>query len=143
MANQIGAGGAAPDGTAIQGGSVLGTAYARRLGLDLSTPALRGDLLRSWLTVTDRRLLFHRPKELAIRPTPGRLTEAMPRDGVRLHWFDVNALAVRNRVVHLVFPDGRHVLSATLLRATARRKPVSDEPRLLVEAFGPLAVHVA
>ena len=97
--------------------SALGTQYAKDRGLDLDNPKLRADLLASWMTVTDRRLLFHRPKQTSIRPTPGALIEAIDRAGVRLNWFDAKGYGLSNRVVHLEFPDGRHLVSATMLNA--------------------------
>lgn len=142
LANRIGTGSAHGDGTHRQGGSALATPYACRLGLDLTNPALRADLMNTWLTVTDHRLLFHRPKAMSIRPTPGALVDAIDRHGVLLHWFDAAGLGLSNRVVHLRFPDGRHLLSATMLKATLRRRPFDDEPFLLVDAFADAAVAV-
>lgn len=144
LANQIGTGRVSSGGTVHgSGSSALGTQYARDRGLDLDNPKLRADLLASWLTVTDRRLLFHRPKQTSIRPTPGDLIESIDRDGVRLHWFDAKGYGLSNRVFHFEFPDGRHLVAATMLKATMRRKPYNDEPFLLVEAFGDHAVEVA
>lgn len=128
--------------SAAQGGTVFAGAYARARGIDYADRRLRADLVASWCTVTPDRLVFHAPNQLAIRPKPGKLIEAMPRDGVELAWFDTSGPSLSNRVLHLQLPDGRHVLSATLLKATLRRKRYNDEPELFVEAFGPAARQV-
>lgn len=132
----VGTASASSDGTSKQSSSILGSAYAERLGVDFSDPTLRADLLSSWCTLTDRRLLFHGLKKMAVRPTPADLIDALPREGVVLRWFDVDGLALSNRAIHLEFPDGRRLLSATMLKATVRRKPFNDEPELFVSAFG-------
>jgi hypothetical protein len=132
----VGAAGSSVDGTHCQAGTVLGHPYAAALGLDLDNPALHGDLVNCWLTVTDRRLLFHRPKQTAVRPTPGELVDAMSREGVQLRWFDTGGFSMTSRVVHLELADGRHVLGAVGVKARLRRKPYNDEPFLLVAAFG-------
>lgn len=140
LANQIGTGSASSDGTARQSGSsALGTPYARERGIDLTDRRHRSDLLSSWCTLTDRRLLFHRPHPWKVRPTPGKLITEIPLDGVTVHYFDVTGLGLSNRVFHLDFPDGTRLLSATPLRATLRKKNYNDEPELFVEAFGTLA----
>ena len=144
LGNQLGTGRVSSGGAVHGSGSTaLGTPYAQAHGLDLDNPKLRADLLQSWMTVTDRRLLFHKPKQTSIRPTPGALIESIDRDGVLLHWFDVKGYGLSNRVIHLEFPDGRHLVSATMLKASLRRKPFNDEPFLLVEAFGVAATEVA
>ena len=141
--NQIGTGSAASDGSHRQSANTaLGTAYARRLGIDLDNPALRADLLSSWCTVTDRRIVFHRQKASAIRPTPGAFIEEHPLDGTTLHYFDAAGDALSNRVLHMTFPDGRQLISATMLKAAIRRKPYNDEPFLFVDAFGERATPV-
>lgn len=135
--NQIGTGSASSDGTARQSASsALGTAYARQLGLDLDNTLLRSHLLSSWCTLTDQRILFHRQKQMAIRPTPGELIEEQPIAETTLHYFDADGLGLSNRVLHFTFPDGTHLISATMLKATIRRTPFNDEPDLFVDAFG-------
>lgn len=141
--NQIGTGSAATDGTHRQSAnSALGTAYARRLGIDIDNPVLRADLLSSWCTVTDRRIVFHRQKATAIRPTPGAFIEDYPVDGTAVRYFDADGVGLSNRVLHLTFPDGRELISATMLKASIRRKPFNDEPFLFVDAFGEQATPV-
>ena len=144
LANQIGTGRVSSGGVVHgSGSSALGTQYAQDRGLDLDNPKLRADLLQSWMTVTDRRLLFHQPKQTSIRPTPGTLIESIDRGGIKLHWFDARGYGLSNRVIHLEFPDGRHLVSATMLKAALRRKTYNDEPFLLVDAFGHDADQVA
>jgi hypothetical protein len=141
--NQIGTGSASSDGSFRQSSSsALGTAYARRLGLDLDNPLLRAQLLSSWCTVTDQRILFHRQKATAIRPTPGAPIEELPIAGTTVHHFDAAGLGMTNKVLHLTFPDGTQLISATMLKATLRREPFNDEPFLLIEAFGERATLV-
>ncbi|MDW3216404.1 MAG: hypothetical protein R8G01_20605 [Ilumatobacteraceae bacterium] len=137
LANQIGASSASSDGSVrASTSSALGTPYARALGIDLTDPRHRSDLMSSWCTITDRRLLFHEPHPWNIRPTPGKLITELPRGGVTLHYFDVGGLGLSNRVIHLDFPDGTRLVSATMLKATLRKRNYTDEPDLFVEAFG-------
>lgn len=141
--NQIGTGSASSDGSMRgSGSSALGTAYARHLGLDLDDPRLRAALLSSWCTVTDRRIVFHRPKATAIRPTPGAFIEEHPLADTSLRYFDAAGLGLTNRVFHLSFADGTDLISATILKAQLRRKPYNDEPFLFVDAFGDRATEV-
>ena len=141
--NQIGTPTANSSGSISGGSSALGTPYAVRMGIDLNDPWLRHQLLASWCTLTETRMLFHKPKASAIRPTPGDLIEEHSRDGVRLSWFDNKGYALDNRVFHFDFPDGTRVLSAAILKAKLRRKPYNDEPFLLVRAFGDHATEVS
>ncbi len=119
-----------------------GTDYAARLGIDYSDPLLRSDLVASWGTVTPRRLVLHQQKQTAIRPRPGVFIEAIPIDGVVLRYFDAEGLGLSNRVLNLDFADGRRLLSATMLKATIRRKNFTAEPDLFVRAFGDRATEV-
>ena len=137
LSNQIGTGSASSDGSHRQSGSTaLGTPYAKERGIDLTDRRHRSDLMGAWCTLTDRRLLFHQPNPWKVRPTPGKLLTEMPRDGVTLHYFDVGGLGLSNRVIHLDFPDGTRLLSATMLKASLRKKNYNDEPELFVQAFG-------
>ena len=127
LSNQIGTGSASSDGSARSSGrTALGTPYAQSLGIDL----------------TDRRMLFHQPNPWRVRPTPGKLLTEIPLDGVTLRYFDVGGLGLSNRVIHLDFPDGTRLLSATILKASLRKKNYHDEPDLFVQAFGDRATPV-
>lgn len=143
LGNQLGTGSAASDGSARSSGSTaLGTPYAQELGIDLADRRHRSDLMSAFCTVTGGRLLFHRTSPWSVRPKPGKLITEMPRDGVTLHYFDVGGLGLSNRVLHLHFPDGTRLLSATVLKATLRKQPFNDEPDLFVAAFGDDATRV-
>ena len=124
------------------GSSVLGSPYAEARGIDLDDPKLRADLLTIWCTVTGRRLLFHEPKQTSVRPTPGKLVDEVPLEATTLAWYDSSGAGTRHRVVHLTFPDGRHLLSGTLVKAPLRRKTYNDEAELFVRAFGERAAEV-
>lgn len=143
LSNQIGTGSASSDGSARSSGrTALGTPYARSLGIDLTDRRHRSDLMGALCTLTDRRMLFHKPNPWRVRPTPAKLLADIPLDGVTLHYFDVGGLGLSNRVFHLDFPDGTRLLSATILKASLRKQNYNDEPDLFVQAFGDRATLV-
>ena len=130
---------------AISGGvdnSCLRHPYCAGLGLDLASPAFRTDLVDTFLTATDRRLVFHKPNPWGVRPAPRDQVGEEALGTVELRWLDDEALA-HDRLVHLVFPDGRSLLQVTPRRAGARYGKVLDEPDLLVQAFGARAVPIS
>ncbi|WP_158412100.1 hypothetical protein [Ilumatobacter nonamiensis] len=45
-------------------------------------------------------------------------------------------------MIHLQFPDGRHLLTGTLVRSRLRNKNSNDQPDLFVRAFGSAATEV-
>ena len=143
LSNQIGTGSASSDGSARQSGqTALSTPYARSRGIDLTDRRHRSDLMGALCTLTDRRMLFHQPNPWRVRPTPGKLLTELSLDGVTLHYFDVGGLGLSNRVIHLDFPDGTRLLSATILKASLRKNNYNDEPELFVQAFGDRATLV-
>lgn len=143
LSNQIGTSGASSDGVARTSGStVLGTPYARSLGIDLTDRRHRSDLMGALCTLTDRRMLFHEPHPWRVRPTPRKLLADLPYSDVTLRYFDVGGLGLSNRVIHLDFPDGTRLLSATILRASLRKENYNDESDLFVQAFGDRATLV-
>ncbi len=138
----IGTVGGSSDGSRRQAGTVYSTQYAERRGIDFEDRRLRMDLVSTWCAVTPRRLLFHAQKQMAVRPTPGAFVAEVPMEGTDLRYFDTDGLGLSNRVLHLDFADGKHLLTATMLKASLRRKTYSDEPDLFVEAFGDRATRV-
>lgn len=144
LANELGVPTATPDGAVRSSGSTaLGTAYAMNRGIDLDDPAHRSDLMSSFCTLTVRRILFHRRSHWTVRPTPtGEIAAEYPADAVSLRWFDAGGLGLSNRVFHFDFPDGKRLVSATMVKAKLRRRPFNDEPFLFVDAFGERALEV-
>lgn len=142
VGSETGGGGAHSDGTARSGSTVFSLPYAERRGIDLDDKRLRFDLLTTWITVTTDRVLFHSLNQWSLRSYPKRLIVAVPRSEPTLRWFDHPGLNMTVRVVHLTFPDGRHLLATTIYQARLRRKPYSDEPDLFVQAFGDAAERV-
>ena len=142
LANTVGTGGARPSGGLSSAATALGLPYAERHGIDLNDPRLRNHLLFSWCTLTEHRILFHKHKATSIRPTPGDLIEAHPRDGIRLSWFDTDGFALDNRIFHFDFPDETRLLASAILKARIRRKPYNDETFLFVEAMVAAATEV-
>ena len=51
-------------------------------------------------------------------------------------------MTIVHRVLHFRFPDDTQLLTATIVRAGMRKKPYSDEPDLLIQAFGPAATRL-
>ena len=135
-------GSGAYNGISHGGGSILATRYAIDRGIDLDDHRLRTDLLQSWCAITPTEILFCKPHQWSVRPKPGPLVARVERTGTALRWADNVSLGTVTRMMHLEFPDERHLLSATIVRAGIRRKNYSDEPDLFVEALGPCAVEV-
>ena len=142
LVQSMGAAGAHPDGTARSGSTVYSHPYAVRLGIDHTTRGHRLDLVDSWLALTPTSLVFYGVNQWSLRGKPKGHRETIERAGVTLEWFDAGGLALVNRVLHFHFVDGRHLLAATMVRASARKKVHTDEPRLLVEAFGDAATEL-
>ena len=58
-----------------------------------------------------------------------------------LTWFDQPAYGITARVMRFRFANDTELLTAAMYRAELRRKPVSDELDLFVEALGDAATH--
>ncbi|MDW3217358.1 MAG: hypothetical protein R8F63_01985 [Acidimicrobiales bacterium] len=142
LSQKVGVAGASSDGAARSGSTVYSLPYARGLGIDHTTRGHRLDLVDSWLVVTPTELRFYGINQWSLTGKPKGHRETIARDGVSLGWFDTNALTMVNRVLHFHFPDGTHLLSATMLRAGSSKKTYNDEPQLLVEQFGDAATEV-
>ena len=142
LRQNVGVAGAHSDGTSRSGSTVYSHPYAVRQGIDHTTRGHRLDLVDSWLTLTPTDLRFHGINQWSVRGTPKGHRETIAREGVTLDWFDTGALTLVNRVLHFHFPDGTHLLTATIVRSGIRKKPHSDEPDLLVRAFGAAATEL-
>lgn len=136
-------------GLAAAHGTGAGTArtvfsldYATSRGLDLTTPGLRNDLADAWVTATPGQLLFHESNVYAPRQIPRDPITSMDRAGVRLDWFDQAVYGMTVRVLHFSFPDATATLAASMYQAKLRRKPVSDELDLFVQALGDAATRI-
>ncbi|MGB0114524.1 MAG: hypothetical protein WBP59_14990 [Ilumatobacteraceae bacterium] len=140
--NHVSGAGSVNDGAAHGGRSILGHPYAVERAIDLDDPLLRADLLQCWCALTPTEMVFGKPNPWSVFPKPGRLIERIGRPGTTLRWAPVSGLNAITRMIHLEFPDGRHLLTATLVRGRLRRKDFTDEPNLFVEAFGPAATEV-
>jgi hypothetical protein len=121
--------------------TVFSLDYATSRGLDLTTPGLRNELADAWVTLTPTRLLFHESNVYAPRQIPRDPITEMDRTGVTLVWFDQPAYGITARILHFTFPDDTQVLAASMYQAKLRRKPVSDELDLFVQAFGDAATR--
>lgn len=137
------AGAASAHNGIVQGGaSILGHAYAVERGIDLDDPRLRADLLQAWCAVTPTELVFCKPNPWAVRPKPGKVVDRIDRAGITLAWADIEGLSTVTRLTHLEFPDGRHLLTSTLIRARIRRQNYNDEADLMLQSFGPQATEL-
>lgn len=141
--SHLSGGGANSDGVVGGGSSILGSSYAVERGIDLDDPRLRSDLLQTWCALTPNELVFFKASPWAVLPKPGTLVDRIDRAGTTLSWADTGGLSTVIRMIHLEFPDGRLLLTATLVRARLRPKNYNDEPDLFVAAFGPAAKEVA
>lgn len=142
LAQSMGSGGAHSDGTARSGSTVYSHPYAVRHGIDHTTRGHRLDLVDSWLAVTPTDLVFYGVNHWSLRGKPKGHKETIAREGVTLEWFDTKGYTLVNRVLHFRFVDGTHLLAASMVRASLRKKVHSDEPRLLVESFGAAATEL-
>ena len=142
LSQKLGIAGAHSDGSARSGSTVYSHDYAVRQGIDHTTRGHRLDLADSWLTVTPTDLRFHGINQWSLRGKPKGHKETIDREGVSLHWFDTGGLSLVNRVLHFHFPDGTHLLTATILRAGVGKTPYTDEPDLLIQQFGDAAAQL-
>ena len=121
--------------------SCLSLPYCRSRGLEFDDPRFRTELANTILTVTNRRVLFHKVKQSSILPAPGDRVADEPLESVSLGWYDGDELPA-NRLLHLTFADGRDLVQITPRRGgTFVAKPLA-EPDLLVEAFGARAIQI-
>lgn len=132
----------AHDGVVQGGSSILGTRYAVDRGIDLNDHRLRADLLQSWCALTPTEMVFCKPNPWSVRPKPGQPIDRIERAGTSLGWAEIVGLSTVTRMFHLEFPDGRHLLTATLVGARIRKKTYNDEASLFVQALGPAATEV-
>lgn len=121
--------------------TVFSLDYARERHLDLTSPTLRVDLVDAWVTLTPTQILFHESNIYLPRQIPRAPITAIARNGVTLTWFDQPASGITARVMHVRFADDTELLGAAMYQAKLRRKPVSDELDLFVEAFGDAATR--
>lgn len=141
--SHLSGGGANSDGVVGGGSSILGSSYAVERGINLDDPRLRSDLLQAWCALTPNEMVFFKASPWAVIPKPGPLLDRIDRAGTTLRWVDVTGQSTVSRMIHLEFPDGRLLLTSTLVRARLRRKNYSDEPDLFISAFGAAATEVA
>lgn len=123
----------------VLGGSVLGQPYFVDRQLNMDHPSSLPLLHDAWMTVTDRRLLFHKANPMAIRPKPGDLIHETTLGTSVLRWWNQDAIW---RVIHLEFDDGMWLGQAIGRGAGASMKKPLAEADLLVQAWGDRAIEV-
>ena len=122
------------------GKSVLGQPYFTERGLNFSHPGCLGSLFGTLLTVTDRRLVFHKPAAGSMMPKPGEQVGEAAVGSSTLTWWDLND---KWRVLHIQFDNETWIGQLVARVSGIRMKKPLAEADLLVQAWGTRSVEIA